>query len=118
MKTELFNVFTDKQIQVIKDCIRYGLWGDADVYFDEEESEDNYSCEWGYCTDEIVKGKHFKGKEISGICSGIAKAIKENKLNWILYVADYWGDGGSGMIFFHTARLDATKKELMGWAKQ
>ena len=33
MKTELFSIFSDKQIQAIKDCIRHGMWGNADCIF-------------------------------------------------------------------------------------
>lgn len=113
MKTELFNVFTEKQIQAIKDCLRYGLWGDTDCLFKGDEEP---TIEYGYCTSDIAKGRHFKGKEISGICSRISKKIEEEKLNWIEYIANYWDDG-DGMIFFHRKRLEATKEELIEWSK-
>lgn len=115
MKTELFSIFSEKQIQAIKDCIRYGMWGNADCTFG---NDDKCVTEWGYCTSDISKGGHYKSKEISGICSGIAKTIKENNLNWIIYEADYWEDGTSGVIFFHTNRLDTTNEELAEWAKE
>ena len=115
MKTELFSIFSDKQIQAIKDCIRHGMWGNADCTFG---NDDKCVTEWGYCTSDISKGGHYKSKEISGICSGIAKTIKENNLNWIIYEADYWDDGTSGVIFFHTNRLDTTNEELTEWAKE
>ena len=93
MKTELFSIFSNKQIQAIKDCIRYGMWGNADCIFG---NDDKCVTEWGYCTSDISKGGHFKSKEISGICA----------------------NGTSGMIFFHTNRLDTTNKELAEWAKK
>ena len=96
MKTELFNVFTEKQITAIKDCIQYGVWGDADCIFG---NDDKCITEWGYLTRDIFKGCHYKSKEISGICSGIAKTIKENNLNWIIYEADYWGKATPSFLY-------------------
>lgn len=115
MKTSLFEVFSEKQIRAIKDCIIYGEWGSEDVYFGEH-TEENFSHETGYCTDDIKEAKNFKGKKISGICSGIAKTIKDKKLDWIVYFPDFWDDGTTGMIFFHKGKLETTKEELMNWA--
>lgn len=115
MKTELFNVFTSKQIQAIKDCICHGYWGNADCLFNGNSIP---VVADGYCTASIYKGKHFSNKQISGICSGIAEKISKHNLNWIFLKADYWEDNSGGMIFFHYERMGTKPDELREWANK
>lgn len=113
MNEELFSIFTDIQIQAIKDCIQFGLSGDLSCTFHgDEEVTDTY----GYCTGNIYKGGHFSNQQISGICSGIAKVIKKSKPNWMHYDPFYWGDNSGGVMFFHYERMGTTMDELIEWS--
>lgn len=116
MKKELIeNVYTPKQIQAIKDCINYGPWGDDNQIFPGIDKE-QYA--FGYCTNDIKKAGHFKGKQISGIMSGISKRSNKIKNGAILCIPDYWGDGKSGdMLFFNMEALQCNSEELEKWAK-
>lgn len=102
---KLSTVFTEKQINLLKDAWRYGSWGDAEVNFNGEEV-------WGLgaCTNDAKNGKRFNGRQVSGIMSGIAKRIRETGTNMIKSCPDWWGDGTGDMVFFNTAVLcaDAT----------
>lgn len=93
----LSHVFNEKQIQAMKDCWRYGTWGDSEVNFGGENDE------WGLgaCTNEIKYGGHFSGRQISGIISGISKKIDESRTNMVACFPDWWGDGTGDMIFFN-----------------
>lgn len=115
MKAELFKVFTEKQIQAIKDCIRFGHWGDTTHMFKGDEQPTPVD---GFCTSDIDRGRHFNSKQISGVCSGISRRIRDNNLNWIGYEADAWGDNSGGMIYIHYERLDTTLEELIEWSKK
>lgn len=112
---QLFNVFTEKQVAAIKDCIIHGLWGDTCCVF-QGDNEDTDT--FGYCTGNIYKGGNFSNQQISGICSGIAKVVREQNLNWIYYDADAWGDNSGGMIYFHFDRMGISRNELKEWANQ
>lgn len=112
--TALTEFFTEKQIQVIKDIIIYGEWGDCDMEFG-----DNTICNhaFGYFTNLKDKGK-YKGKELSGICSGISKKIKENNYKVIAMASDWWGDGTGDMMFLNMDLLCIKdSSELDKWAK-
>lgn len=98
----LSKIFNEKQIQAMKDAWRYGAWGDAEVNFGEID-KDTYGL--GACTNDIKKGVHFNGRQISGIVSGISKKIDETGTNMVAYFPDWWGDGSGDMIFFNTEVL-------------
>lgn len=97
----LSQVFNEKQIQAMKDCWRYGAWGDAEVNFGGEHDE------WGLgaCTNDIKKGGHFTGRQVSGIISGISKKIDESGTNMVACFPDWWGDRTGDMMFFNTEAL-------------
>lgn len=100
---------TSKAIQLIKDVIIYGFWGDSDVLFNCEMKMSNV-----YITNDGARGKHFPKKQISGIMSGVAKAIKKYGCSFMTSESDWWGDG-SGMLAFD---IDfASYEELEAWAR-
>lgn len=118
---KLATIFTEKQIQVLKDSWRYGAWGDAEVNFGEIDKD-----EWGYgaCTNDAKNGKHFTGRQISGIMSGIAKRIRETHTNMIASFPDWLGDGSGDMVFFNISVLcshsteDGKEWEMLNeWSK-
>lgn len=100
---------TSKAIQLIKDVIIYGFWGDSDVLFNCKTKMSNV-----YITNDGARGKHFPKKQISGIMSGVAKAIKKYGCSFMTSESDWWGDG-SGMLAFN---IDfASSDELEAWAQ-
>jgi len=107
MKTELFNIFTEKQIEAIKSIIKKRCWGDTDMEFGKNK-EINYAL--GYYTN------LDKGKEFSGILSGISKTIKSTETNVIKMCPDWWGDNSGDMMFFNMDLLECKELELEQWA--
>ena len=103
-------VFTDKQIQAMKDAWNFGAWGDAEVNF---QGVDEFGL--GACTNDIKNGNHFNGRQIAGIMSGISKRINKSKTNLVACFHDWWGDGSGDMIFFnyHEFGLDNSTD---GWS--
>ena len=94
---KLATIFTEKQIQVLKDSWRYGSWGDAEVNFSKDKDE------WGLgaCTNDAKHGGHFTGRQISGIMSGISKKIDATHTDMVVNFPDWWGDGTGDMVFFN-----------------
>ena len=90
--------FSEKQIQAMKDAWKYGQWGDCDICF-YGDKEDSWAL--GACTNDIKKGSHFTGRQISGVMSGISKTIIEKNCNLVENIPDWWGDGSGDMIFFN-----------------
>ena len=95
---KLATIFTEKQIQVLKDAWRFGAWGDSDINFGRDEDD------WGLgaCTNDAKAGDHFTGRQISGIMSGISKKIDATHTDMIANFPDWWGDGTGDMVFFNT----------------
>ena len=104
--TKQFEVFTPKQIEAIKQIIKDEFWGDCDMEFGDKKT----SYAYGYCTN--LK----KGKQHSGVMSGISKVIKAKKLNFITMISDWWQDGSGDMMFINLDVLD--KDALEQWAAQ
>ena len=98
---KLATIFTEKQIQVLKDSWRYGSWGDAEVNFGKDKDE------WGLgaCTNDAKHGRHFTGRLISGIMSGISKKIDATHTDMVVNFPDWWGDGTGDMVFFNIEAL-------------
>lgn len=99
--------FTKNEIQVIKDTIRYGGWGNADFWFNGTGNR----CVWGYIPDEAHKGGHFKGKRLSGMYSAIARKIKN--IPFMFHMRNYWGDNHGSILAINTDDDDSLGK----WAK-
>ena len=98
---KLATIFTEKQIQVLKDSWRYGSWGDAEVNFGKDKDE------WGLgaCTNDAKNGGHFTGRQISGIMSGISKKIDATHTDMVVNFPDWWDDGTGDMVFFNIEAL-------------
>ena len=105
---ELSKFFTEKQIQAMKDAWKYGQWGDCEICF-YGDNKDSYAI--GACTNDIKDGKHFTGRQISGIMSGISKAIIEKNCKLVENIPDWWGDGSGDMIFFNANAFDFNEGE-------
>lgn len=101
---------TANAIQLIKDVIRYGYWGDSDFTFNGETKMGN-----GFITNDAKRGGHFSGKQISGIMSGVAKAAKTHQCSFMASCTDWWGDGTGDVLAFSTDF--ASDDELNEWAQ-
>ena len=95
--------FNENEIQAIKDCIIYGSWGDSEVRFNGETG-DHFG--FGYCTNDVKKGGHFTGRQISGLFSSISKKIEKFGINWMVHFPDWWGDGTGDMLFIRCRQND------------
>ncbi len=102
---EAFSIFNDNQIEAIKLIVRKGFWGDCSQEFADKKT---YYAH-GYYTN------MSKGKEFSGLMSGISKTLKASTTNLISMCSDWWGDGSGDMMFFNMELID--EKELQNWAK-
>lgn len=102
---------TTNEIQLIRDVILYGYWGDTSVTF---SSDDMDSMANGFIINDAYRGGHFAGKRISGLASGIARALKSHRCSFMVHCPDYWGDG-SGDLFFFSVDF-ASDDELEAWA--
>ena len=95
--TEMFN---EKQMVVINNVLTTGFWGDADMTFGDNK---NATYAYGFFTNET--NCEYKGKQLSGIFSGIAKVLKETKSEYFLMFSDWWGDGSGDMFFVNMNKL-------------
>lgn len=111
------SVLTDEQKQVLKDCIRFGFWGDGDYEFLDKDGKVETVSMYGYCTNDAKEGGHFQGRKISGLFRAIYnKLCAENNHtigNVISHCSDWWNDGSGDMLFIRIEYVDAFKE----WAK-
>jgi hypothetical protein len=98
------SIFNAKQIDAIKLIVRNGFWGDCDMEFNNDVA--NHAN--GHTTN------MGKGKEYSGLMSGISKIIKSQKPNFITHISDWWQDGSGDMMFFNMEIID--EEALDKWA--
>ena len=99
----LSKFFTEKQIQAMKDAWKYGQWGDCEITF-YGSFDETYA--YGACTNDIKKGGHFTGRQVSGIMGSISKVIKEKQCKYVENIHDWWEDGSGDMIFFNVYAFD------------
>ena len=102
---------TANEIQLIRDVILYGYWGDTSVAISKTE----WCMANGYIINDADQAGHFAGKRISGLTSGIAKALNSHKCPFMQHCPDYWEDG-SGDIFLFLENF-ASSDELEAWAR-
>lgn len=102
---------TANEIQLIRDIILYGYWGDTSIAISKDED----SMANGYVINDADRAGHFAGKRISGLASGIARALKSHKCLFMQHFPDYWGDGNGDLFFF--LRDFASSNELDAWAQ-
>lgn len=103
---QAFAIFSEKQIEAIKSVVKNNFWGDTDHTFADE----NTYYAYGYFTN--MK----KGKDFSGIMSGISKTIKATGTNLVSMCSDWWNDGSGDMMFLNMELLN--EKEVKDWANQ
>lgn len=124
MKTveEIVSVLTEEQKQVLKDTIRLGYWGDADMEFLKEGSSDEEECVLcdGYCTNDAKRAGNFQGRKIAGLFRGIYNRMCPKKYGRIAFgeiighATNWWDDGSGDMLFIRSEYSQAFEE----WAKK
>lgn len=104
-------IFTPKERQALKDAYRYGFWGDTENEFSTSEAQCAVCC-----TNDIKKGGHFSGKEVSGLISSIAKKFRKNDNGLLDFHSDYWEDGNGDVVMFNLALV--SDKRWSAWARE
>lgn len=121
--SKLDEALTAEQIQLIKDTIRHGAWGNSTVEFRKDDGTLDEDYGYGYCTNDAKKGGHFSGRQVSAMFRSIYQRLgilgKGHGANeWVFYCNDWWRDGSGDMLFF---RIESSSEELydslMNWAK-
>lgn len=112
------SVLTEDQQQVLKDCIVYGGWGDADYEFLDEDGGIESVMMMGYCTNDAKEAGHFEGRKVSGLFRGIYSRLcsKEHshKIGRVIsHASDWWGDGSGDMLFIRDEYVNAFEE----WAR-
>ena len=110
--SELNEKLTVDQIQLIKDTINKGGWGDCTMEFEENGKVITTYC-YIYCTNDAKNAGHFTGRKVSAMFRFIYKRLGIAQNNgWgqndvFGHVTDWWGDG-SGDVFYIRAYEDDT----------
>lgn len=109
--SELNEKLTVEQIQLIKDTIRYGCWGDTSMEFSENGEIVTDVC-MGYCTNYAKDAGHFTGRKVSAMFRsiynrlGMAQRKGSGENDVFCHVTDWWGDGTGDMFFIRTSDRD------------
>lgn len=122
---EINGTLTAEQIQLIKDTINYGSWGDTEMGF----SDGNGGCvseyAYGYCTNDAKRAGHFTGRQVSAMFRSIYAKLGMNQYKgdgmneYFCHVSDWWGDGSGDMFFIRNHGIDGECLVDMfeNWAK-
>lgn len=111
---ELFeSTLTGDQVQLIKDTINYGYWGNADMDYEEGPKMSEV-----FITDDTHLGGHFKGEMIGGMFKAIYEklGILRKAGKDICQIHDWWDDG-SGSIIALAIDSDEELDKLTEWSK-
>lgn len=95
IQTQMEAIFTVRQIQLLKDVVLTGAWGDTYWTFKNGKEAQAYVF---YLSDIREQG-HFKGKTISGITNGIVEVILKEKLSFLDHDKDFFDKNESAFIF-------------------
>lgn len=110
---ELFeSTLTGDQVQLIKDTINYGYWGDAEMDYSEGPKMSEI-----FITDDAHLGGHFKGKMVGGMFKAIYEklGILRKPGKDICQAHDWWEDG-SGSIIALAIDSDEESAKLSDWS--
>lgn len=119
---EIVSILTDEQQQVLKDAIRFGMWGDAEEDFLNENGEIEKDVPMmAYCTSEAKLAGNFNGRKISSmfraiyskLCPSVGIGSPKGIGRYISHHSDWWDNGSGDMIFIRTGYYDAFEQ----WAR-
>lgn len=107
--SELNEKLTVEQIQLIKDTINHGFWGDTSMEFVEDGEEICVMC-YGYITNNAKNAGHFTGRKVSAMFRsiynrlGMAQRKGSGENDVFCHVTDWWGDGRGDVFFIRCGR--------------
>lgn len=108
---DILKDLTEDEIQLLKDTIRYGGWGDSEYDFLTDGGEVVEDSMFGYCTNDAKKGGHFSGRKISSMFHSIyRKLCPTGKGKVISHCSDWWGDGSGDMLFIRYSWVNDFEK--------
>lgn len=125
--SEITAKLTGEQIQLLKDTINYGCWGDCDMEFLEEDGKPITDYAMGYITNEAKQAGHFCGRKASAMFRsmykrlGMAQYSGEGRNSYFCHISDWWGDGTGDMLFIRSNRGErgtAIYEQFEEWAKE
>lgn len=106
---EITAILTPEQIQLLKDTIIMGSWGDCEMSFKESNGEYVTAYCMGYCTNDAKNAGHFNGRKCSAMFRSMYKRLgmlgNGGGCNeYFAYCNDWWGDGSGDMFFIRSTR--------------
>ena len=130
MKTfnEILNEITEKltpdQLQLLKDTINYGGWGDCDMEFLNPDGTLSLHVCFGYCTNDAKDAGHFSGRKVSAMFRSMYHRLGMNNdygsNEYFVHCSDWWGDGTGDMFFIASFRPEggeAIYEKFEEWAR-
>jgi len=119
--SQISQVLTSEQLQLLKDTIRYGSWGDCEMGFHNSDGVWVSVYCYGYCTNDAKNAGHFSGRKCSAMFRSIYQRLgmlgKGSGANeYFAYCNDWWGDGSGDMFFIRENRDDNTVSKFEKWA--
>lgn len=104
---------TCEQVQLIKDTIYHGYWGDADMDYANGTKMSEV-----FITNDAHLGGHFSGRKVSGMFRAIYKelGILGKAGIDIMQIHDWWDDGSGDIIALAFDSHDEFDK-LTEWIK-
>lgn len=115
---EIRGALTEEQIQLLKDTINFGSWGDCDMDFKGEDGGYVLCYCFGYITNFAQRAGHFSGRKVSAMFRSIYKRLGMlgsggGSNDYFCYANDWWGDGSGSVIFIREEYID----DFENWAK-
>lgn len=116
---EITSVLTAEQVQLLKDTIIYGSWGDTEEEFIEDGKVVTDWC-FGYCTNDAKRGGHFSGKKISSMFRSMFSRLNmiDGKGKYISHCSDWWCDGSGDMLFIRDLNDERLYESFEKWARE
>ena len=125
--SELNEKLTVEQIQLIKDTINYGGWGDTEIGFMDENGNGVTAYAFGYFTNEAKRAGHFEGRKISAMFRSIYSRLGMNQYKgegqneYFCHISNWWGDGSGDVFFIRSNRSEnggvALYEQFEEWAR-
>lgn len=115
---EISNVLSSDQLQLLKDTINYGGWGDAEINFKNEDGTYQDAWAFGYCTNDAKSAGHFSGRQVSAMFRSMYQKLGilgngGGRNEVFAYANDWWGDGSGDMLFIRNEYYEAFEN----WAR-
>lgn len=110
--SEINAKLTSEQIQLLKDTIRFGAWGDCEMEFKDENGNIVTDYCYVYVTNDAKKAGHFNGRKVSAMFRSIYNRLGMNSNNgygeneYFAHCTDWWGDGSGDVMFIRSARKE------------